>query len=767
MNKIKLLFGSFIILTGAFFISQQALASNALIEADQYLQKTSAGDDFYAFQEKTDDLGLTHIRYSQTYQGVPVFGGQRIVHLGNDSRFSSVSGEFLNDINLDTTPAFSQADAEAKALQLWQEQFKTDAYDKLESKLYVFNKETVTNRKEDNQNYLVWRVKIFKEKYPPLHEYYFIDAHTGELVHQITGMQSAINRRIYDCSINLWLGYPWLGNCYIDTLYMGYTYGRSEGAPARGVEPLYYFTADTDNLYDYLGGNFSYYSAKYSLNGANGEGGMGDDSSSVFAKANTVGVTYIDHYTEEYDGCPNAYFNGENSVHFCAGYVVGDVTGHEYAHAVDYFTVLSDAGQPSGLTYSGESGAMNEGNSDIFGEAFEYYYTGSSDWISGSDMDSPSRNMANPPALSYTLDGNTVPYPDRFNSDDFYCGEGDNNGVHVNSTVPGKGAYLMAMGGTFNGCTITGIGRTKEEAIFYRAQANYYTPSTDFNAAYTSVLQSCYDLYGYSSDCRQVKKALMAVEMDQAGACSGEEGTTPDCDAVDSPAVVSNVTSPKKNGYYKAGTKIKINVNFSKPITSSGDVKVKLETGKTDRKCKFTISSSTQGTCRYRVRKGDKSKDLNVKKITGTLTDEDGLTLTSDDLKPVKNLKKKKNLVIDTKKPKVPTSLYIYDSKNGNPITVVNPVVYRDTLVNASATPYFIWTKGRDNPAGVSRYYMSFTDKEITKVKQLFKSKYKQKKKNLQGYTAEKNKTYYLYMVMKDRAGNKSKLYTILKYQAQ
>ncbi|MBU0670728.1 hypothetical protein KKF29_01060 [Patescibacteria group bacterium] len=50
MNKIKLLFGSFIILTGAFFISQQALASNALIEADQYLQKTSAGDDFYAFQ---------------------------------------------------------------------------------------------------------------------------------------------------------------------------------------------------------------------------------------------------------------------------------------------------------------------------------------------------------------------------------------------------------------------------------------------------------------------------------------------------------------------------------------------------------------------------------------------------------------------------------------------------------------------------------------------------------------------------------------------
>ncbi|MBU0670999.1 hypothetical protein KKF29_02465, partial [Patescibacteria group bacterium] len=106
-------------------------------------------------------------------------------------------------------------------------------------------------------------------------------------------------------------------------------------------------------------------------------------------------------------------------------------------------------------------------------------------------------------------------------------------------------------------------------------------------------------------------------------------------------------------------------------------------------------------------------------------------------------------------------------SKNGNPITVVNPVVYRDTLVNASATPYFIWTKGRDNPAGVSRYYMSFTDKEITKVKQLFKSKYKQKKKNLQGYTAEKNKTYYLYMVMKDRAGNKSKLYTILKYQAQ
>ena len=136
--------------------------------------------------------------------------------------------------------------------------------------------------------------------------------------------------------------------------------------------------------------------------------------------------------------------------------------------------------------------------------------------------------MANPPILEEDIEGVNIPYPDRFNSSNFYCGTYDFGGIHHNATVPGKAANLLAMGGSFNGCTIRAIGRAKVEQIWLHALTHHFIQAETFNGAYSDYIQSCYDLYG-PVDCDEVVKALQAVEMDQGGACLGLPGRAPYC----------------------------------------------------------------------------------------------------------------------------------------------------------------------------------------------------------------------------------------------
>lgn len=102
-------------------------------------------------------------------------------------------------------------------------------------------------------------------------------------------------------------------------------------------------------------------------------------------------------------------------------------------------------------------------------------------------------------------------------------------GVHMNSTVPSKAFYLMSEGGTFNYCTINGIGIKKVEQILYRAMMSYYAQTETFNAAYAHIIQAAEDLYG-PADVEQVRRALQAVEMDQSGRCSGGTEIPPEAD---------------------------------------------------------------------------------------------------------------------------------------------------------------------------------------------------------------------------------------------
>ena len=613
------------------------IASQFIQEYGGYFGLTNPAEELSLTKINTDELGMTHVRYNQKHNGVPVFGGQIIVHLNQNLSVASVNGRAIPDISVDTQPEVSQDQAINKAKELWQEQFGLDSAQVSKSKLYILNKGALNN-KLDNNSHLVWQIELYQEL-PTTHEFYYIDSHTKELVTQITGRREAVNRAMYDCS-------PGDGFCYVDTYdpIWDYTYGRSEGQPARGANPVIGGT-DVDDMYDQFGSSHNYFADRFSLNGANNLGGTGNATANYPSDV-TTSLALIEYGGSPF--CPNAFFDGIRRFEFCEGLVVTDITGHEYTHAVNYYAVL-DGGDPAGLTYSGESGALNESYSDIFGEAIEYYANGSNDWLLGAEVDVPGlsgplRSMSDPSSLSSSY----APYPDRFYSDNFYCGAWDYGGVHHNSSVPNHAAYLMAMGGTFNGCTIDGIGRIKEEQIFYRALTQYLTINSDFNDAFNALITSCGDLYS-ASDCNEVEKALRAVEMNQGGYCSDQTRVDPGCGNLEVAPTITSVSSDKANGSYGVGEAIDIDVSFSEAVTSTGNVTVTLETGATDRTCTFTVSNATTASCDYTVQAGDTSNDLDVSSISGTIADQNGNPMTN--FTPTTNLAANKNIIINTSGP--------------------------------------------------------------------------------------------------------------------
>jgi vibriolysin len=175
------------------------------------------------------------------------------------------------------------------------------------------------------------------------------------------------------------------------------------------------------------------------------------------------------HYGSSYE---NAFWNGTN-MSFGDGattfypLVSVDVAGHEVSHG---FTE-----QHSNLTYSGQSGGMNEAYSDMGGEATEYYWKGSNDFLVGPEIFKASgalRYMNNPPQDGGSID-NAANYTSSLD-------------VHYSSGVYNKAFYKLA--------TTSGWNTPNAFKVFARANALYWTPSSTFNSGACGVETAATDL---------------------------------------------------------------------------------------------------------------------------------------------------------------------------------------------------------------------------------------------------------------------------------
>ena len=109
--------------------------------------------------------------------------------------------------------------------------------------------------------------------------------------------------------------------------------------------------------------------------------------------------------------------------------------------------------------------------------------------------------------------------PDRMTSPKYTAdpNEQDAGGVHRNSGVNNKAAFLMTDGGTFNGRTVTGLGIPKASRIYYAALTTMLTSASDYADLASALQQACNNLVGSSgittADCVEVTDAVAAVEM--------------------------------------------------------------------------------------------------------------------------------------------------------------------------------------------------------------------------------------------------------------
>jgi len=184
-----------------------------------------------------------------------------------------------------------------------------------------------------------------------------------------------------------------------------------------------------------------------------------------------------------------AYGAGDGEVRSSFGAI--DVVSHEISHGVTEHS--------AGLVYRGESGALNESFSDIFGTAVEFYAEGriNNDWLIGEDVykePGSIRSMLNPKAL---FD------PDTYLGEYWYntANSNDNGGVHTNSSVQNYWFYLLSEGGSGQNddgisYQVTGIGIDDASAIAYSNLTNYLLPNSKYMDAATYSIQAAEDLFG-------------------------------------------------------------------------------------------------------------------------------------------------------------------------------------------------------------------------------------------------------------------------------
>ena len=245
-------------------------------------------------------------------------------------------------------------------------------------------------------------------------------------------------------------------------------------------------------------------------------------------------ATYIAaHVNTAYD---NAYYDdtcrcmyiGDGSSFNSLGSI--DVIGHEMGHGVTAAT--------SNLTYSGESGGLNESSSDITGEMVEAYArnggTGTvipagNDWMMGKEisktgtplrwMYKPSKDGSSPNAWSSTIGNLDVHYSSGPNNRMFYF---LSQGSSATTTSDYYSSYLNKAP-----LAMTGIGNDKAYRIWFKALSTKFTASTNYADARSKVLAAAQELYGVGSkEAIAVQRAYAAINVGTDVAESGGTGVS-------------------------------------------------------------------------------------------------------------------------------------------------------------------------------------------------------------------------------------------------
>ena len=433
-------------------------------------------------REQTDAYGLGHVRYRQVYQGIPVFGAELTSLFDRGRSLSTVSASTIELDGLDISPSWRADEAEAIALQhvATGPQQRKNASRPAASNLFVSNSQLVIFRSGQLQgipgrNYLAWKLEVVNDSVT-VREFVFIDAHSGKVLDQITGIHEALDRKISETSL---ANVKWEDSD-----------GDPDPIPAAWAGGT---VAQVRSWQDEIDGARETYNLFSSMTGGTWRSYDGAD-----ATMRTVN-------NDPRISCPNASWNGV-STNYCNGVSGDDTVAHEWGHAYTEYT--------SNLIYQWQSGALNESFSDVWGEVVDFLNgrgrdapltartTGScSVYGAGPDVDDSYRWLSgeDDPAFGGAIRDmwNPVCYgdPGKVSDAQYWCSTADSGGVHINSGVPNHAFALIVDGGSYNGQVISGLGLFKSSHLFWNT-LQMLVPSSDFSHMADALEASCANLVG-------------------------------------------------------------------------------------------------------------------------------------------------------------------------------------------------------------------------------------------------------------------------------
>ncbi|MEU6800237.1 M4 family metallopeptidase [Streptomyces neyagawaensis] len=471
-----------------------------------------------------DKDGAQHVRYDRTYRQLPVLGGDFVVHMAPDGTYRSADRAGRAEISLpSTTPKVSASRAADLGVNALRAANQGDTPKQLKQ---VKAKPDLVVDALHGVPRLAWRTEVtgLDSLGNPVARTLLTDARTGARIDAWDTMESATGdgKSLYSGTVTLettlsgaayQLKDPTRGNTYTADAADKMDGCTDDTCNGRLV-------ADDDNHWgtgtaadrstvavDAQYGSDMTWDYYKDVHGRNGIGNDGKGSYNRVHYGNNLSNAFWN------DACFCMTYGDGNGVHF--GPMVGlDVAAHEMSHGVTSRTAR--------LVYSGESGGLNEATSDIFGTLVEFYAGNAQDTGDYLIGEKVVRSGLGRDALRYmdkpSRDGGSA---------DYWSSSVGTISVHYSSGVANHFAYLLAEGSgsktingvtydspTYNRSTVTGIGRAKLGAIWYRALTVYMTSSTNYAGARTATLSAARDLYGAgSTEYNAVAAAWSAVNV--------------------------------------------------------------------------------------------------------------------------------------------------------------------------------------------------------------------------------------------------------------
>lgn len=458
-----------------------------------------------------DEMGFQHERYKQYYNNIIIENSDIIVHK-NDDNIISANGECLKRCEIDTTNIIGLREAiyivknhvNAKYKDIPKELVKIDST----MGLVIFVNEI------DSTVHLSYKIKAFAMDFL-ISENFYIDAHTGSIISYASNIFHEIG--VADTRFS---GEQTISTHQTNSGFILKDMTRGHGVETRNLNHSLNFNASSEYIDD-----DNHWTASEYHNSNRDDGALDahwgammtyDYFKQVHARNSYDGndsklKNYVHARSPYYLSDNAAWIQDSNCMIYIDGYYLNnnilstlDIVGHEIGHGICQYSAK--------LKYKGETGAINESLSDIWGACIEAWATNDKQtYVCGEDLGTPIRNMANPKIYNNpdTYGGSYWKDP----TDTSY----DHGGVHCNSGVMNYWFYLLSEGGSGTNdkgwnYSVSGITMNKAAKIVYRAETVYMTQNTNFINAREYTIAAAKDIYGSNSqEVQSVKDAWYAV----------------------------------------------------------------------------------------------------------------------------------------------------------------------------------------------------------------------------------------------------------------